>query len=619
MLHAILSYARRLRRQRAFVGNGAQRDIMAAGINLGVRGRLIAGFAAVCVVLAVTVGATIVAVSQMSGRVGKVFSLRTPVAIASTQMVANLYGTLSTLRGYLLTGDAEGKAARAAMWGEVDRTTEELDRLAAGFGDAENVRLWREVKTQLGAFREAQKRVEEVAFTPDAYPATRILTEQAAPLSATIFGELTKMINVEEKLEATAARKRLLKTLADARGNFAAAVAQLRLYVLSGDKAERTRYETPMKTFKAALAALGEQKELFDPAQQTSFQTITTADRAYEPLTEKVFALRDSPQWNMPVFLLATEAAPRAAALLDLLDGRKGADGRRSGGLKTIQQAKLVVDSEAAAREIDQLLWAQWALLGIGLALGALCSVLVARSITRPIADLVGDARRLAAGDTTVAFHTAARRDEIGIVAGAVAAFRDNVKAQQQAAASFAAEVAEREARNRHMEQTVEAFRATAATLLDTVGSNSGALKQTAEKLTGIAGGAAEQALSAASASEETATGVQTVAAAAAGAIEQQNSATQEIARNVQLAAAGTQTLAGSIAAVNGAIGATSSSADDVFGASARVTTASEDLATQVRDFFIRLREGPMDRRKGEDPEYRGPERRGSAGARRAA
>jgi len=726
-----------------------------ARMTFGVRGRLIAGFASLCLVLAITVAATVYAITQLSVTVGKVFDLRTPVAVASTQMVSQLYGTLSALRGYLLTGDPQGKITRAGMWAELDGTTRELERLAAGFGDQQNVQLWGEIRTLLGQFRDVQRKVEDVAFTPDAYPATRILTEQAAPLSTTIFGELTKMINIEQTLAATPERKRLLKTLADARGNFAAAVAQLRLYIVSGDKAERARYEQPSKTFKAAVASVTTQKDLLDAPQLVAFEAIIAAEKAYEPLTERIFALRDGAQWNMPVFLLATEAAPMANKLLDLLDGRMGPDGIRTGGLKTIQQAKLVTDSQSARREIDSLIVAQWILLAIGLVLGTIASLIVARSIIRPIADLVADARRLAAGDTSVAFHTARRRDEIGVVAGAVAKFRDNVIAQQQAAADFAAEVAEREALNDHMEQTVESFRAAAQHLLETVSSNSSALKQTAQTLTGIAGGASEQAVSAASASEETATSVQTVASAAeqltssiheigrqverstttmrtasntaakseteidglaaaaqrinsvvdliqsiaaqtnllalnatieaaragdagrgfaivaqevkslagqtakateeisqqitaiqhstagavasvkgvsaamrdieevtsaiASAIEEQNSATREIARNVQMAASGTQTLAGNIAAVNSAIGATNHSADDVLGASTRVSTASHDLAEQVRAFFIRLREGPMNRRKADDPDYLGPERRDNAADRGAS
>ena len=112
-------------------------------------------------------------------------------------------------------------------------------------------------------------------------------------------------------------------------------------------------------------------------------------------------------------------------------------------------------------------------------------SFVIARfGIVKPLAELVQDSERLSAGDTSVEFKTAARGDEIGQVASAVAKFRDNVIAQQQAAKSFASEIEAREVLKRDMEGAVEGFRISANELLATVGENAGVMKQTAEALT---------------------------------------------------------------------------------------------------------------------------------------
>jgi methyl-accepting chemotaxis protein len=44
--------------------------------------------------------------------------------------------------------------------------------------------------------------------------------------------------------------------------------------------------------------------------------------------------------------------------------------------------------------------------------------------------------------------------------------------------------------------------------------------------------------------------------------------------------------------------------------ASDSVTTQANSLAAEVKKFFIALRSTALDRRVGEDPSYRGPERR---------
>ncbi|MFK4584924.1 methyl-accepting chemotaxis protein [Bradyrhizobium diazoefficiens] len=315
------------------------------------------------------------------------------------------------------------------------------------------------------------------------------------------------------------------------RGNLAAAGSQLRLYVASGEAADRDKFEKPLATFRAALASVGTQADLLTERQATAYRAIARANEAFTPLPQKIFAIRRTPQWNAPVFILSTEAAPRAARILDLLDGRKDTDGKRSGGLKSDQQSKLAEDARSVADAVERLLLLQWILLAAGLALGTTIAILVARSITRPIVELVGDSARLSGGDTSVEFKTAGRGDEIGVVSQAVAKFRDNVIAQQQAAASLAREAEAREAANRNMEDAVEEFRGTSRDLLALVGENAGTMRQTAESLGGIANHATSQAASAATASEQTAVNVQTVAAAA----EQLASSIVEIGRQIEL------------------------------------------------------------------------------------
>ncbi|CCE00404.1 Methyl-accepting chemotaxis protein (MCP) [Bradyrhizobium sp. STM 3809] len=469
--------------------------------------------------------------SDVSEKFRKIVELRSPVAIGSTQLVGDLHATLAALRGYLLTGDPDMKQRRAAMWAEFDKSIQDFDRLAEQLKVPANRALWAEAKPLLAEFRAAQDKAEAVAFTADAYPATRLLAAEASPLIATMFAEITKMIDEENGLEATPERKRLLKTMADVRGNLAAAGSQLRLYVASGEASDRDKFTPPYTNYKNAVAVIASQASLLTPSQKTAFDKVAKASEAFAPLPDKIFALRQSPQWNAAVFLLATEAAPRANKLLDLLDGKRRADGTFGDGMKTNQQDVLVKDSADVAALIERLLLTEWLLLAVGLLLGLSIAILVARSITRPIKELVADSARLSDGDTTVEFKTAALADEIGEVSRAVAAFRDNVIAQQQASSNYVREAEAREAMNRNMEQAVEAFRAKSTELLSEVDENVGVMKNTAESLTGIASHATDQAASAAGASEKTAMNVQTVASAA----EQLASSIVEIGRQIEL------------------------------------------------------------------------------------
>jgi methyl-accepting chemotaxis protein len=442
--------------------------------SLRIRGRLIAGFAAVCVVLAAAVGYTVLTVGGVSQTVDRMVTLRTPVALDSTEMVGNLYSTLATLRGYLLTGNPQGKADRAAMWKELDTTAAKIDVMVERFTNPENKRKWADAKALLVEFRAAQDKAEAIAFTPDAFPATKLLDTEAAPRVQTMFSELTKMINEEATLEATPERKSLLKAMADARGNVAAGAAQIRLFLLTGEKGDKDKYAGPRENYERAFAALNAQKALMSPTQKTSFDAISKAHTEFGPLPEKLFALRDSKQWNMPVYILVTEAAPRALKLLDLLDGPKGADGTRSGGVKTNQTMMLTQEAGEVRNGMSFLAMVQWALLAGGLLAGAVIAFITARSIATPIQRMTAAMGQLAHGDTSVAVPSVGRRDEIGDMAGAVQVFKDNmIEAERLRAEQAETERRMAAQRKADMRQLANDFQSAVGDIIETVSSAS--------------------------------------------------------------------------------------------------------------------------------------------------
>ena len=105
------------------------------------------------------------------------------------------------------------------------------------------------------------------------------------------------------------------------------------------------------------------------------------------------------------------------------------------------------------------------------------------------------------------------------------------------------------------------------------------------------------------------------VTTAIAGAVEQQGAATREISSNIHMASTGTQTLSANIAAVNGAIGETTRAAGQVLSASTSVSDEAARLAEQVEAFFVALRTGAADGRKGDDPNGSGSPRRSTPAA----
>jgi len=502
---------------------------LSALVNLRIRGRLIAGFAAICLVLAAAVGYTVIQVGGVAVTTERMVNLRAPVSQTSTELVANLYSTLATLRGYLLTGNTQGKADRAAMWRELDQNSATFDRLAQRFTDSANREKWQQIKTLLAEFRAAQDRAEAVAFTADAYPATKILMQDAAPRADIMARDITTMIDDEAKQEATAARKELLNTLADVRGNLGMALASLRTFLLSGDAAFKDAFAARWAIVQRAFAAAGAQKALFTPAQAAAYDSFAKAFTEFGPLPAQMFALREAPQWNIPVHLLVTEAAPRALKILDILDGPKGADGTRAGGLKDAQQKLMADDAASVLGGIGFLQVALWVLLALGMALAGGIATLTARSIASPITGMTDAMKQLAAGDKSAAIPGGGRRDEIGDMAGAVQVFKENMIKAEELAAEQKAEQARKERRQVAVEGFIKEFDQSVGSSLNMLASASTELQTTAQSMTATAEETQRQSTAVAAASEQASSNVQTVASAA----EELSSSVAEISRQV--------------------------------------------------------------------------------------
>jgi len=679
--------------------------------NLRIRGRLYSGFAALVLLGVALAGFAVWQLWAIDAQVGAM-KVQSENAIRIGEITTELQATSRSLLNYIFDrdqaslGEAEKRLGRmASLLDEASRTTTSTERRAT-YGAA--ARVVAELSNKRVALDAAVRKMSEGS-------------EQASSVGDRIAQELRAFAEAANQMPYGQAASTLEAKFLVAR------VANLRLQATHDAKA--------VAAFRESLGRV--QQQVIDlekagmPAQLSAmlgaFKTsIAKYSDAFDLMSANLLAGNE---------LYRKDIAQPIAALIEKMDTAKASIG-----------AHFVSATREAQDRIVGTVLMQEIVSGAGALLGLLVAFVIARGITRPIAELLADADRLSGGDTTVEFKTTARGDEIGQVAGAVAKFRDNVIAQQEAAKNFAREVEAREAQNRNMESSVESFRVASAELLAMVSDNAANMTRTAEVLTGIAGQATQQAEAAASVSERTAGNVQTVAAAAeqlagsileigrqverssstvrsasavtarsegeivglaeaaqsissvvdliqaiaaqtnllalnatieaaragdagrgfavvaqevkslaeqtakatqeisqhvtgiqastatavasvkevgaamrqidevtaaiASAMEQQGAATREISHNVQMAASGTQALASNISTVNDAIGETSRSAGHVADASGKVSGAAERLAAEVREFFIKLRSGAMDRRQADDPNYRGPERR---------
>ncbi len=510
-----------------------------ANFNLNIRGRLIAGFAILTLVLAIAVGTTLWKVNSVESEVNRIVDLRVPTAFSSAELNNDINASLAALRGWMLTGNPVFKAERTLVWADIDRVQDNMDRLSANWTDPANVAAWADFKIVLGEFRIAQQRVEDIAHTVDETPATKLLIEEAAPRAAIIVKSITAMIDIEATLEATTDRKALLGMMADVRGTMGLALANIRAFLLTGDEKFRKNFSGLWAKNERRFADLSENQHLLSAEQKVAFDELVAKRGEFAPLPPKMFEIRASEKWNMANWLLVTEAAPRAGMLFTTLLGAKGEDGVRSGGMVDNQKTLLTDDADKLADDTQTLTLVEWVLLFAGIAIAVVITFLTSRSLVNPIRAMTDAMAKLAKGDNTVEVPATERSDEIGEMAGAVQIFKDNaVKMERLQKEQEETEKRAEEEKRQAIVELADTFESSVSGIVDAVSSGSTEMRTAAESMSATAEETSRQATAAASASEQASTNVQTVSTAAEEMAASVNEIAQQVSKSSDMAKA---------------------------------------------------------------------------------
>jgi methyl-accepting chemotaxis protein len=502
--------------------------------NLKIRGRLILGFSVLCALLATVVGTTIIKVHSVRESTDRTVNLRVPTAMAASDMVAGIYASLASLRGWLITGNDAFKAERAGLWKSIQTHSAEMDTLSNSWTVAQNKQDWQAAKPLLDELRSAQDKAETIAHTIDEQPAAKMLAIEAAPLAKLMLQKATSIIDEEGNIASTDKRKSLLIGFADLRGSMAMAIGAIRAYLLTADPAFKAEFEELWRLNQQKFDVLSQRRAEMTPDQQSAFDALVAARVKFSPLPQKMFDIRASDRWNMAQWFLTNEAAPRANKLLDIFAGTKDAAGSRAGGMVTRQQDNLKADGVAVVAETSFLTTLLWVLLGVGVGIAVTVVYLTSRSIVPPILKMVDAMGQLAGGNHTVEIPAADKTDEIGLMAKAVLVFKDNMIKAKELAIKEAAAINDRIARATKVDDLTRQFDSDISMVLKSVASATTELQVTASSMTATAEETSNQATAVAAATEEASANVQTVAAAA----EELSGSVTEISRQVSQSSA---------------------------------------------------------------------------------
>lgn len=167
-----------------------------------------------------------------------------------------------------------------------------------------------------------------------------------------------------------------------------------------------------------------------------------------------------------------------------------------------------------AISAVEQTLIVAFIVLGVGVAVGLMTSIVIGRSISRPIMAMTRAMSDLAAGDTSIAVPSLERVDEIGAMAAAIQVLKANAVEAQRLNSEKAAEQAAKAARSDAMENLVHSFRQAIGNMLSSVSSSVSELDTAAQGMAGAVDQTSILAADAIGAASQTSANVESVAMA---------------------------------------------------------------------------------------------------------
>lgn len=497
--------------------------------NFRIKTWLLVGFSSVSALLVVVIAVNFWQVRSNADITQRMVAERLPMTTAGNALVANVQGSLTALRDWMLSGNETFKHDRADVWTQIGANIQQIDALAANWQDSRDLEDWSKIKELLASFATSQDKAEALANSKDEQPALQMLNEQGEKLISTILKSVSGMMNEEFAQPATEERKELLIALSDLRNAFSLAQASLRAMVMTGNEQFRKEFDKNWKVTSSRLKTLEKMTALFTVGQKSSYKTLVVNHEKFTPLPGQMIEIRKSPSWNLAQEQLNGVVTPQANTILDLLSGPRGEDGIRRGGLVDRQAMLLASDGESAIAAAKNLQMVMVVLLLIGLGAAFGIAFWIIRVTSRPIGRMTGVMGELSRGNLDVAVPDTELRNEIGAMAQAVSVFKDGMIQARDLAEKEAASQARREARVKKINHLTDHFETAVREVLATVANATERMQGTANSMTETASDTAARAGAVATASAEATSNVQTVASAT----EELNASVSEISRQV--------------------------------------------------------------------------------------
>lgn len=304
----------------------------------------------------------------------RVINLRAPTARTGALLLNGVNHSLAALRGWIILGAPKFKEQRVKAWEGIESALSDMEEFSKNWTVPANIEKLETMQNHFRDFKEYQKEIEDIANSPENLPANKILFTEAAPKAGVMSREITRMIDLEANNRATPERKALFGMMADVRGTLGLGLGAIRAYLLSGDEKFREQFTRLWAKNEKRFGDLSNKTNLLTAKQLKSYKAFKAARDEFSVLPPKMFEIRSGKDWNLANRWLGTKAAPTAFKIKQILSD-----------MVKNQALLMQKDVELARSTNEKLFLTLYAVGFIGLLISIIISILIVRSITKPI------------------------------------------------------------------------------------------------------------------------------------------------------------------------------------------------------------------------------------------
>ncbi len=325
----------------------------------------------------------------------RVTQTRVNTVLLGKDIEIGIQKSLAALRGYIILGKSPEKAlqmknARQQAWLNIDNALASFQTASTHWTVEKNTQRLKQLSNILAEFKSAQNEVERISHSAENIPSYQKFTKEATPKAELMLSALNQIIDEEERQPANKDRKVLLKQLADSRGSFSIALANIRAYLLSGDNSFTDLFAQKWTINQSSFEQIQQKQHLFTAQQQESWADYKSTRVQFAPLPEKIFALRAINSWNQANFLLGHKAAPKAQQALTILAAmRKSQDQLLSEDIALLHSKNSFIQNSIIA------------VIFISLLIGVACAITITRNILVRLNPVVVRAQEIANNNMT--------------------------------------------------------------------------------------------------------------------------------------------------------------------------------------------------------------------------